>query len=79
MTVDSLCVVIIRKRPFKPVFDYKFFPDPLFDLLECNKYASELPVVDSDLRFPYASAVKIKSREDPYEDKEDVYKKRERQ
>jgi len=54
------------------MFDYEFFPDPLFDLLECDKYASELPVVDSDLRFPYTSAAKIKSREDSYEDKEDV-------
>lgn len=78
MTADSLNMVIIRKRPFKPVFDCEFFRDPFFDLLilECNKYENALPVVDSDLCFPYASTAKIKSREDRGQRR---YEKRERQ
>lgn len=42
-------------------------------VLECDKYESALPVVDSDLRFPYASTVKIKSREDPYARTKKIY------
>jgi len=85
MTVDSLNLVLIRKRPFKPVFDYEFFPEPLFDLLilKCDKYERVLPVVDSDLRFPCQHSEDQISRGSTrgkiYIQKRYIYEKRERQ